>query len=156
MLQPHTAGADSLVASCDSVTSAIDVRHDGDKWKAEPRWSVNSFRPDFSDFVLHKGCIYGLNDGVLCCYDLSDGRKLWKKGRLGHGQILSLADQDLLLVSSEKGEIILITVSRDGYEELGRIQAIEGKTWNGPVLTDGKLFLRNGEEIAAFELTMQK
>jgi outer membrane protein assembly factor BamB len=100
--------------------------------------------------------VYGLSDGVLCCLDLKTGEKLWKKGRLGHGQVLALPDQDLLVVSSDKGEIILVSVTRKGYEELGRFQAIEGKTWNVLVIAENKVCLRNGAEMAAFELLTQK
>ena len=69
--------------------------------------------------------------------------------------MLLLADQDALLVSSDKGEIILVAVSRDGPKELGRFQAIEGKTWNGPVLVGNRLFLRNAAEMAAYEINVQ-
>jgi outer membrane protein assembly factor BamB len=86
---------------------------------------------------------------------VATGKSLWKKGRLGHGQVLLLPDKDELLISSDTGEIILVSVDRDGYKELGRFQAIEGKTWNGPVIASGRLYLRNGEEMAAFELGLQ-
>ena len=66
--------------------------------------------------------------------------------------MLLLADQNLLLVSSDKGEVFLVSADRAGYKELGRFQAIEGKTWNGPVVTGNRLFIRNGEEMAAYEL----
>jgi hypothetical protein len=120
-----------------------------------PRWETNKLRPDFSDFVIHKGCIYGLNDGVLCCLDLETGNQLWKKSRLGHGQILLLAEQDALLVSSDVGEIILVSVNREGQKELCRFQAIDGKTWNGPVLVGNRVFLRNAAEMAAYEINAQ-
>ena len=155
MLQPHVVGANDLVVSTPPGIARLEVtdrRSDTDK---APLWETNKLRPDFSDFVIHKGCIYGLNGGVLCCFDLETGKQVWKKSRLGHGQLLLLADQDALLVSSNKGEIILVSVSRDGQKELGRFQAIEGKTWNGPVLVGNRLFLRNAAEMAAYEIRVQ-
>jgi outer membrane protein assembly factor BamB len=157
MLQPHVVGATDLVASITPGMARLEVSNqlptDGER---APRWSTNKLRPDFSDFVIHKDSIYGLNDGILCCLDLETGNQVWKKSRLGHGQVLMLADQDVLLVSNEKGEIILVAVDRNGPKELGRFQAIEGKTWNGPVLVGNRVFLRNAAEMAAFELTVQK
>src|SRR4051812_5281940 len=105
MLQPHVVGANDLVASIPPGMARLEVTGQGSEENV-PRWETNKLRPDFSDFVIHKGCIYGLNDGVLCCLDLETGNQVWKKSRLGHGQMLLLADQDALLVSSDKGEII--------------------------------------------------
>lgn len=156
MLQPHAVSADRLAISTEPGAALLDVKHEGNKWNVITVWTANNFRPGFSDFVIHNECLYGLDDGVLCCFDLETGKRLWKKGRLGHGQVLLLADQNLMLVSSDKGEIILVSADREGYKELGRFPAIDGKTWNGPVLAGGRLFLRNGEEIAAFDVKLQQ
>ena len=102
--------------------------------------------------MIHDGCLYGLDDGVLVCLDLATGERLWKKGRVGYGQILLLADQHALLIASDKGEIVLVSAGREGHKELGRFQAVEGKTWNGPVLAVGRLFLRSGEQMVAYEV----
>ncbi|HEX4416063.1 MAG TPA: PQQ-binding-like beta-propeller repeat protein [Lacipirellulaceae bacterium] len=158
MLQPHEAqkagaiGDNHVVISTEPGATMLRVSHDGEKWSADTEWVSTKLRAGFNDFVLSDGRIFALDDGVLCCIDLTDGKRLWKKGRLGHGQILSLPDQGLLLISSDKGELILVSADRAGYKELGRLQAIEGKTWNGPVLTQGRVFLRNGEEMAAYDL----
>jgi outer membrane protein assembly factor BamB len=155
MLQPHVAENDNLVVSTEPGVAMLAIKQAEGKWNAEIAWAHNKLRAGFNDFVLHNGCLYGLDDGVLCCIDMTDGKRLWKKGRLGHGQLLVLADQDLLLISTDKGEVILVSANRIGYEELGRFQAIEGKTWNSPVLIGRRLYLRNGEEMAAYDLPVK-
>ena len=155
MLQPHAGGNDTVVVSTEPGAALLDVKRDGEQWSVNDNWANNKLRAGFNDVVLHDGCLFGLDDGILCCLDLTNGERLWKKGRLGHGQVVLLSDQGLLLVSTDKGEIIFVSADRAGFKELGRFQAIEGKTWNGPVLANGRLFLRNGEEMAAFELPLQ-
>ncbi len=150
MIQPHVLNESSLVISAGSGLARFD-RKPGDRIVFD-RWKSNSLKPDFNDVVIHAGYIYGLDDGILCCVDLETGRRVWKRGRYGHGQILLLADQARLLVACETGEITLVAAKPDRHEELGRFQAIEGKLWNHPVIAGGRLYVRNGEEMACYEL----
>jgi hypothetical protein len=83
--------------------------------------------------------------------NIEDGKRTWKGSRLG-GQLLLLADQDLLLIISEKGELVLVDTNPEQYSELARFSAIKEKTWNHPVLANDVLLVRNTKEMAAFKL----
>lgn len=155
MLQPHAIGTDQLLIGAGNGVALLEVKRDGDQWSTSQRWESSALKPDFNDFVVRDGCIYGLDDGILCCVELQTGRRLWKKGRYGHGQLLLLDSPARLVVISETGEAVLLAANPKQPEELGRFQAIEGKTWNHPVIAHGCLFVRNGAEMACYKLSDQ-
>jgi outer membrane protein assembly factor BamB len=130
----------------------IGVSQASGKWTTEERWTSNGLKPFFNDYVIHNGHAYGFDGTILASIDLSDGKRTWKGGRYGSGQMVLLADQDLLLVSSEEGEVALVRATPDQFAEVARFKAIEGKTWNHPVVVGDVLLIRNGEEMAAFRL----
>jgi hypothetical protein len=132
----------------------IKVTHGADGWNVEERWTSEGLHPYFNDFVVHKGYAFGFDGSNLGCIDLKDGESKWKGGRYGNGQLVLLPDQDVLLVLSEQGELVLVSATPDQFKELARFPAIKGKTWNHPVLAGDVLLVRNGEEMAAFRLSL--
>ena len=156
IVQPAlTADGDVLITSQENGARRLAVAHSGAAWNVTERWTSNALKPYFNDFVIHKGYAFGFDGRILSCIDLKDGQRKWKGGRYGNGQLVLLPDQDLLLVLSEEGELALVQATPDQFTEIAKLPAIEGKTWNHPVLVGDTLLVRNSEQMAAFRLPLQ-
>ena len=156
IVQPAlTEDGDILISEGDGKSlHRIELARQSGGWTMKELWNTIALKPYFNDFVVHKGHAFGFDGSFLACIDTKDGNRKWKGGRFGHGQLVLLADQDLLLVLSEKGELGLVKAAIDKYTELARLPAIKGKTWNHPVLAGDTLLVRNGEEMAAYRLAL--
>jgi outer membrane protein assembly factor BamB len=151
-IQPHVIGDTGLVVQHGDRLSLLDVHHRDGAWSVAPRWVSRFLRPSFNDVVVHGGAIYGFDEGIFCCVDLQTGQRRWKGSRYGHGQVMLLAEQSLLLVVTEKGAAILLATNPEREEEVGRFQAIEGKTWNHPVIAHGRFYVRNDGKMVCYDL----
>jgi outer membrane protein assembly factor BamB len=160
IVQPAVlTGGDLLIGSGSGLAAntgmlRATIAHEAAGWIVKERWTSAGLKPYFNDFVVHQGHAFGFDASILACIDLEDGARKWKGGRYGHGQLLLLPDQNLLLVLSEDGDLALVSATPDKFTELARVPGIEGKTWNHPVLVGDVLLVRNGEEMAAFRLSL--
>jgi len=159
IVQPAlTAEGDILIGSGSGLAEVgmrrLGFVHGPSGWTVEERWTSMGLKPYFNDFVLHDGHAFGFDGGMLASINLKDGERAWKGGRYGHGQLVLLPDQNVLLVLSEKGDLALVAAQTDTFKELARFPAIKGKTWNHPVVAGDVLLIRNDQEMAAFRLPL--
>ena len=130
---------------------AVTGQADANQWEAAEIWATwNVMKTKFSNVVLEGDYVYGLDDGILSCVDVNTGKRMWKRGRYNHGQVLKVADD--LLVLDEDGTVCLVELSPVEFHEFLKYPMLNGKTWNSPCLSGPYLLIRNGEEAACFEL----
>ncbi len=156
VVQPNAiSDSDVLIGTVDKGLRRVHFAREGDALKSNEVWTTTAIKPYFSDFVVHKDHLYGFGGVFFNCINLADGKLKWKERGYGSGQVLLLPDQDLLVILSEKGETALVEAYPEKHHEICRLPMIQGKTWNHPVIAHGKLFVRNDEEIACYQLNEQ-
>ena len=155
IVQPAVAPNGDLLISVSESSGLrrLAVGQDASGWNVQERWTSEELNPWFNDFVVHNGHAFGFNGSSLVCINLEDGKLKWKGKRYGYGQLVLLPAQDMLLVLSEQGELALAKAATDQFTELAHFPALQGKTWNHPVLSGDILLVRNDHEMAAFRLS---
>ena len=129
---------------------ALEIIREGDRLTARELWRTSRMKNDITSSVHHDGFIYGIDRGILACIDAANGELKWKGGRYGDGQTLLASGH--LVITTDDGEVVLVRATPDGHQEVARTAAVEGDTWNHPALVDGFLLVRNGAQMAAFDL----
>jgi outer membrane protein assembly factor BamB len=131
----------------------VEVNGSGKGFSARAVWENSSMKNKFNSSVLHNGYVYGLDEGILTCVDAMTGERKWKGGRYGYGQVILASGH--LIVTTETGEIALVKASPDQHTEVAKFSALEGRTWNNPAISNGRLLVRNATHMACYNLSAQ-
>lgn len=107
--------------------------------------------------IHHAGYIYGCsgrhdNEADVRCVELATGEVKWKKRRTFRCTLL-MVDGHLVCLS-EYGDLSLIKVNPEKYEEVSKYQVKElvNPCWAPPVLSRGLLYLRGKDKLVCLEL----
>ncbi len=153
--QPILVDDESFLISSgyDHGAALVAVKAEGEGFEAETVWFERMLKTRFNNSVLFDGFVYGLDAGILTCIDVASGKRQWKGGRYGYGQLV-LAGEHLIVIT-EKGELALVEARPEKRVEVAKFNAISGKTWNHLAIGDGVLLVRNAREAAAYDLALE-
>jgi outer membrane protein assembly factor BamB len=126
------------------------------QFKAEPVYANKVMVNHHGGVVLIGDHVYGYSDGKgWVCQEFKTGKAVWEeKSKLGKGSI-TCADGHFYLRSEDKGTVVLLEASSDGYKPAGRFEQpnrSDQKAWPHPVIAHGKLFLRDQGELLCYNL----
>ena len=145
------------------VTSAYDigchgfkVSYEGGAFKA-----VQTYKHEKSTGMAnhHGGVIrvgeyvYGSNGGRLSCIHLATGKVMWNERSAGKGAIIIVGNK--IILRTEKGPVSLVKLDPERYEEISRFEQPErsrAKAWAHPVVLDGKLYLRDQDNLFVYDI----
>jgi outer membrane protein assembly factor BamB len=154
-LQPTVIGDTVLLpTTMNTGTRAIRISQSNGNLVAKDLWTSRNLKPDFTDLIAHEGHVYGIDGGIFTCVDLKTGERKWKGGRYGKGQAVLLERSGLLLVAAEDGRVVLLRADPNEHSEAGSFKALEGKTWNHPVVVGDRLYVRNAQEAACYQFAL--
>lgn len=135
----------------DAGAVLMRIQTDGGKATVEELWKTRTMKNHFNNAVLVGPHLYGFDNATFKCLSVATGEQAWAARGLGKGSLVA-ADGNLLIVLSDRGTLLLVEATPDAYTELARFQAMEGKAWTAPALANGRLYLRDHDEIVALEM----
>lgn len=109
--------------------------------------------------VLVGDYLYGHGDVTWECQNFKTGEEVWNSKSLGKGAV-GFADGMLYCLEESSGTVVLVEASPKGWKESGRfkldpqtkIRSARGKIWTHPVISNGKLYLRDQDLIYCFDV----
>jgi outer membrane protein assembly factor BamB len=113
---------------------------------------TRNMRNHYSTSVLVDGVLYGFNGSILTAMRLDNGEVLWRHRSVGKGS-LAYADKHLYVLG-EDAVIALVEARSDEYREVSRFSLRRSRypTWAPPVISDGRLYVRNQDSVVAFDV----
>ena len=134
----------------------------GGEVKAQELYFTRELQNHHGGVVLVNGYVYGFNNSILTCLDFNTGNTMWRHRSVGKGSLTCVGDK-LYLYDERKGEAVLIDASPAGWNEHGRFKidpqttqrSGSGGIWTHPVVANGRLYLRDQELLAAYDVTSQ-
>ncbi len=109
-------------------------------------WRNNSLRGTYALPVYTNGLVFGFRAQFLHCLDAATGEVKWRSRPPG-GQGLTLVDGHLLILGGD-GRLVAAEASGEAYREKASLQLFKGDSYTAPTVADGKLYLRDLEEMA--------
>lgn len=131
------------------------IVRDGLAWKADELWFQKKMTNHHGGVVRVGDFLYGFNNTQLLCLDFKTGKVVWSHRSVGKGS-LTAAD-GLLFLLGERGDAALAEATPEGYREHGRLrlQDLGQPLWSHPVVSGGRLYLRNQQRLTAYDIRAQ-
>jgi outer membrane protein assembly factor BamB len=130
----------------------LRLTNQGGEVKAQEIYFTRNMMNHHGGVVLVGGYLYGFNNSVLTCLEFATGKVMWRDRSVGKGSLI-FADGHLYL-QGEGNVVGLAEASPSGYRESGRFK-IEDRgfpSWAHPVVSGGRLFIRNQETLTAYDV----
>lgn len=116
--------------------------------------------------ILYEDHLYGFSDRKgWVCQNFKSGEIVWKEKSRDHGKgAISYADGRFYCFCEKDGTVVLIEASSKGWSEQGRLKFPKftkkrkpaGKLWMHPVISNGKMYIRDQELLFCYDVKAEK
>lgn len=120
--------------------------------RAREVYFTKEMRNHHASSVLVGDYLYGFSSAILTAMQFDTGKVAWRDRSVGKGSLV-FAD-DRLYLFSENGVVGLAEATPEGYREHGRFTIDTGSlpTWSHPVVSGGRLYIRDQNTIYAYNV----
>jgi outer membrane protein assembly factor BamB len=130
----------------------LDLTAQNGEVRAREVYFTRNMKNHHGGVVLVDGYLYGFNDSILTCLEFATGNLMWRDRSVGKGSVI-VADGNLY-VQSENDSVALVEATPSGYREQGRLRIPDKglPSWAHPVISDGRLYVRNQDAVVAYDI----
>lgn len=130
----------------------LELNEDGSK--VSQIWYSETMDSRIGGAVFYNDRMYGSGDNhrEWQCIDWRTGKVLYESKEVGNGVVI--AAEGMLYVYSQRGEMVLFRPGPTAFEVAGKtkVTAGTGQHWAHPVIDNGRLFVRHGNTLIAFDI----
>jgi outer membrane protein assembly factor BamB len=130
----------------------LDLTVQNGEVKSREVYFTRSMNNHHGGVLLADGYLYGFNDSILVCLEFATGKMMWRDRSVGKGSLI-FADGSLY-IQGEDNVIGLADATPAGYREKGRFRIPDKglPSWAHPVISDGRLYIRNQDTILTYDI----
>lgn len=164
---PHTTAYDANIPTpiysdgCVFINSGygsggelLRLKVAGEKCSVEKVWGTKVLDNHHGGVILVNGFLYGSSHGgQWICLDFKTGEKKYSEPGVGKGSV-TYAD-GMLYTYSERGTVGLVKATPEGHTVVSRFRVPaggKGENWAHPVVCGGRLYLRHGDLLFAYDI----
>jgi len=130
----------------------LKLQADGGGVKASEVYFNREMRNHHASSVLVGDYLYGFSSSILTAMKFLTGEVAWRDRSVGKGSLVHAEGH--LYCLSETGVMGLVEATPDGYREKSRFTIAKGErpTWANPVVSGGRLYVRDQDNLYAYDV----
>jgi outer membrane protein assembly factor BamB len=151
---PLVLGEDRVLVSRGNNSVLLTVAREGEAWKLTEAWTSPRLKGGHSPTVHdNNGSLFGFSGQYLLCVDAKTGEPRWRE-KTYSGTLIRVG-KHLVVLGDSSGVLRVAEAVPTGYREVARANAFNAGSQSivAPSYADGRIFVRNVEEMAAFAVS---
>lgn len=144
------AGEDRFLVQITGESVMLALERGDDGFSVRELYRTRELGGTYALPVYYDGHLYGYRGQILACVDAETGERLWRSRPPGGRGLILVGDKLALFAAA--GHVVLADASPEGYVERARIKALDVSGYTWPSYADGRILVRNLEEMAAVTL----